>query len=299
MDDDDLESFEEVEMSLPSKSCAGGVEGSLVREKIKVFSGGSTLGSSITSFDRGSRDDVRAAGKSPFSRHMAGTWSQAGENDVASKSMRPSADPKEALALMVSSNGGDGNSSSSSRPKNSWVKNGVGGPDTAGGSTTSNGHAGSGDGRHGDHRNGFTPANGSTPAFSLPSDPKELALRRRAFVKQYSGATEDSDYSLHENAATAAIAAAVGRSGMGHVRVASNTSTTWDKTSLDGSGSMSYGREGPLRAGDLVAQEDDVAGGSEGQGDPKRGRPESSERRRSADREMFAGKTLPSAGPLY
>ncbi|CAM9098520.1 unnamed protein product [Scytosiphon promiscuus] len=308
--DDDLDSFEEVEMSPPSKSSSGEVEGSLVREKIKVFGGGSTLGSSITSFDRNSsKDDTRAAGKSPFSRHMSGSWSQAGDVDVTAKSVRPSADPKESLASGASSNGGGGggeagSSSSSVKPKNSWSRNGVRGPDTAGGSATANGFAGKGD--VGDHRNGngFTAANGSAPAPALPSDPTELAMRRRAFVKQYSGASdlaEDSDYSLHDNAAASAIAAVIGRPGTGHGRVGSATMTTWDKTSLDGSGSMSYSREEAMRAGELAAREDDVAEDGEGQGDPKRGRPESSDRGRSADRDIFAGNSRPSvvAGPSH
>ncbi|CAN0069663.1 unnamed protein product, partial [Hapterophycus canaliculatus] len=107
--DDDLDSFEEVEMSPPSKSSSGvEVEGSMVREKIKVFSGGSTLGSSITSFDKESRDEGRAAVKSPFGRRQSDSWTQAVESEVTGKAEQTSSGPKEALASMVNSNGGGG-----------------------------------------------------------------------------------------------------------------------------------------------------------------------------------------------
>lgn len=257
-------------MSPPSKASSGEVGGSLVREKMKVFSGGSTLGSSLASFEKSS-----TAGKSPFSRGRSGPWAQAGEKEDPTKAEQSSADPKEALASMVTSNGDGGGSSSSGRPNNSWVRNGGGGgADTAGGSINGTGHT----------ENGGTV---SAPTPARHKDPKDLAMRRRAFVKQYSGASdlaEDSDYSLHDHAAAAAIAAAVGRPSNGHSRVNSATIMSWDKSSsLDG-------REDSARAGDLGGREGDVDDGK-GQGLSKRVRPESLEQ----------GMTRPSAvaGPSH
>lgn len=83
------------------------------------------------------------------------------------------------------------------KPDTSWLKSGVRGPDTAGGSTP------------------IDAADG-TPSAPLPSDPEELAMKKRAFAKHYSKSgsagdvDEDSVYSPSEiSAAAAATATAV------------------------------------------------------------------------------------------
>ncbi|CAB1096585.1 unnamed protein product [Ectocarpus sp. CCAP 1310/34] len=190
---------QEVVMSPRSTSSAGGeVEGSSVREKIKVFSGRSESTGSVDKMGRGSPALPR--GRSPYARGLARGWSQADEEEVKARAEQSSANAKEALALMGHSN------SSTGKPDNSWVKNEVRGPDTAGGSTNEGGRAVGGD------RN-LSPAI-TAPVPAVPSDLEQLAIKRRAFVKQYSQSgtsdyAEDSDYSVFDNTA----AAAAGKSG--------------------------------------------------------------------------------------
>lgn len=197
------DSYDEVQMSPPSNSSSGGGGGgeggetssTSVREKIKVFSGGSAAGSSIASAEK-------TPGRSPFSRVLSRGWSQAGENDVNTRGEPSSAKAKDALATFGRSTSGG------SRPDNSWMKDGVRGPDTAGGSSADGKAAAA----------AAAVADATVVPLSVPSDPEELAMKRKAFVKQYSqsGTNDlngDSDYSLHDNAAAIAIASAVGKPG--------------------------------------------------------------------------------------
>eukprot|EP00903_Cladosiphon_okamuranus_P007255 g7038.t1 len=184
----------EVEVSPPSKSSLSGGDvigeaETSVREKIKVFS---SIGSA-----------ERTPGRSPFGAPRARGWSQADDKEVRARAEQSSSKGKKALASFARSSSGGG------RPDNSWVKENVRGPDTAGGSS----HYGK--------------ADAVPEPVALHSDPEELAVKRKAFVKQYSqsatsDANDDSDYSLHDNAAAVAIAAIIGKkqaavsNGQGH-----------------------------------------------------------------------------------
>eukprot|EP00752_Nemacystus_decipiens_P001268 g1265.t1 len=174
----------------------GGVDGetscSSVREKIKVFSGGNSLGSS------GSINAEKTPGRSPFSGAPSRGWSRADENEIKARAEQSSSNAKEALASFGRSISGGG------RPDNSWVKEGVRGPDTAGGSS----------------HDAKAAATTSLEPVARVGDAELLAMKRKAFVKQYSqsGASDvndvsDSEYSLHDNAAAVAIAAIVGKQG--------------------------------------------------------------------------------------
>lgn len=253
----DSDEDQEVVMSPRSTSSAGGeVEGSSVREKIKVFSGRSESAGSADKTGRGSPALPR--GRSPYARGLARGWSQADEEEVKARAEQSSANAKEALALMGRSN------SSIGKPDNSWVKNEVRGPDTAGGSTNEGGRAVGGD------RN-LSPAI-TAPVPAVPSDPEQLAIKRRAFVKQYSQSgrsdyAEDSDYSVFDNT----TAAATGKSGTPHGR--------------DKAATMASGRR----------EQDGKVAEAEMKGTPKRGRP-AEDRGRSSERERAAVKRRSSPG---
>lgn len=204
------ESCTEVEMSSPPKiSPAGRVASSSVREKIRVFS-------SMDSADKVSPASAGtagtagtgtgASGRSPYHRSLSVSrgWSQADDREVKNRAEQSSASAKEALAHFGRSppNGGSG-----SRPDKSWVKSGVKGPDTAGGSSSAGGSASS-------LQNGPTTsaAVATAAAAAAVAKPAPMPLsreQRRAFVKQYSQSDYEgeSDYSVHDNAAAAAVAA--------------------------------------------------------------------------------------------
>ncbi|CAM9730451.1 unnamed protein product [Ectocarpus sp. 12 AP-2014] len=253
----DSDQDQEVVMSPRSTSSAGGeVEGSSVREKIKVFSGRSESTGSADKMGRGSPALPR--GRSPYAQGLARGWSQADEEEVKARAEQSSANAKEALALMGRSN------SSIGKPDNSWVKNEVRGPDTAGGSTDEGGRAVGGD------RN-LSPAI-TAPVPAVPSDPEQLAMKRRAFVKQYSQSgtsdyAEDSDYSVFDNA----TAVTAGKSGTPHGR---------DKAAAMASGQR---------------EQDGKVAEAEMKGTPKRGRP-AEDRGRNSERGRAAVKRRSSPG---
>ncbi|CAM9219495.1 unnamed protein product [Ectocarpus fasciculatus] len=256
MNPNDSDEDQEVVMSPRSTSSAGGeVESSAVREKIKVFSGRSESTGSADKMGRGSPSLPR--GRSPFARGLPRGWSQADEQEVKLRAEQSSANAKEALALMGRSN------SSVGKPDNSWVKNEVRGPDTAGGSTKEGGLAVGGD------RNPSPVI--TVPVPAVPSNPEQLAIKRRAFVKQYSQSgtsdyAEDSDYSV-----PGTTAAATGRSGTPHGR---------DKAA----GMVSGHRE-----------QDGKVAEAEVKGTPKRGRP-AEDRGKSSERGRAAVKRRSSPG---
>lgn len=115
----------------------------------------------------------------------------------------------EAVAAM-------GRSRSRGRPDNSWVTARVGGPDTAGGSGGAGGSGSVGDrvgktgaaGMDGSVRDSSVDSVGDVGAVGgrrkIPMHNErlgeDLAAKRRAFVRQYSGSTcDDSDISLFDN----------------------------------------------------------------------------------------------------
>lgn len=253
----DSDDDQEVVMSPRSTSSAGGeVEGSAVREKIKVFSGRSESAGSAGKMGRGSPALPR--GRSPYARGLSRGWSQADELEVKARAEQSSANAKEALALMGRSN------SSVAKPDNSWVKNEVRGPDTAGGSTNEGGRAVGGD------RN-LSPAI-TAPVPAVPSDPEQLAIKRRAFVKQYSQSgtsdyADDSDYSVFDST----TAAAAGKSATPHGR---------DKAATMASGHR---------------EQDGKVPEAEVKGTPKRGRP-AEDRGKSSERGRVAVKRRSSPG---
>ncbi len=259
------DSYDEVEMSPPSKSSTvGEVETSSVREKIKVFSrsGGSTRGSSSGSVDKMGRDaNGMLPGRSPYSRALSRGWSQAEEQEVKARAEQSSTRAREALATFGRS------TSNGSRPDNSWVvkeDGGVRGPDTAGGSSSEGG------------------------PLQLPYDPEQLAMKRKAFVKQYSqgGASdfEDSDYSLHDNAAAVAVAAAFGKvvssrtagngNGNGYAGHTGGDSAlhSADTSFGDAPGIWSE-QEEMQQQQQQQRQKDEQRAGGDVKGTPKRGRP--------------------------
>lgn len=206
------DSCTEVNISPPSKvSPSGDIENASVREKIKVFSGGS--GGSIDSGDKVSPTSVGtglgtgSSRRSPFNRNLSRGWSQADDREVKTRAEQPSASAKEAFAHFGRSPHGVG---SGSRPDKSWVKSGVKGPDTAGGSSSAGGSAASI--QNGATTSAAAAAAAATAAVATPTPTQLSSEQRKAFVKQYSqsGASDyegESDYSVHDNAAAAAVAA--------------------------------------------------------------------------------------------
>lgn len=212
------ESCTEVEMSPSSKiSPAGQMSSSSVREKIRVFS-------SMDSADKVSPASAGTPGTAGTGtgayRNLSVSrgWSQADEREVKNRAEQSSASAKEALAHFGRSprsgggGGGGFGSGSGSRPDKSWVKSGVKGPDTAGGSSSAGGSASSSLQNGGPTTSAAVAAAAAAAAVAKPAPMPLSNEQRRAFVKQYSQSDYEgeSDYSIHDNAAAAAIAATFG-----------------------------------------------------------------------------------------
>lgn len=161
-----------------------------IRHKFKVFDSASGRpqggGSASSREGYGSGSAGKSSARSTISA-KARDRSRGEKQQGVARAEEAAVDTKEAPLAVV------GRPGNSSRPTSSRKGGRVRGPDTAGGSG-GGGSAGGGSGG----------SSGSLAKLNTPglTSSEERDLRRRAFVKQYSGASTydgDSDYSMHDN----------------------------------------------------------------------------------------------------